>query len=224
MTILSYSRSRLQIAILVAALVGLGFVIRLGAASLIGDPIFGRNAYRDVKFDIVLPLLLALTCAAIWRFARLMNGDLQAIGARPEGLEVTGLFGRRTVAWDSLLAVHNVTYWFGLYRVRKCNIRYLQEGATKVMRVPLVLARQPHGGHMTLPDKVEAARAEALGRPYAPGGERIEGTGLDPDAAIARYLKAKAEAAAAGAGPAQEPRQAPAAARPRPAFGRKGLG
>jgi hypothetical protein len=95
------------------------------------------------------------------------------------------------------------------------------------MRVPLILTKRPSGGQMSLPEKIDKAREEALGRPSRPSGERLPGTGIDHDAAIARYLKAKAEAAAAAppdtpAAPREAP-TAPARARP-PRLRPQGLG
>ena len=225
MTILSYSRGRLQIGMLLFALGAFGLLIKLTLIGYVAG-VVGANAILDFRMNVWLPLCLAVTGTVIWRLWVLSAGDKAAIRMEPGGIVVTGLFRRRTIAWDALLAAHIVGYGLGLYRQRWLNLRYLDDGATRAVRVPLVVTRQPSGGYNALAAKLEQSQAEALGRPCAPGGERIGGSGLDPDAVIARYLAAKAQQAAAPQpatlpATAQEPIEPRAPARP--AFGRKGL-
>lgn len=223
MTILSYSRSRLQIGMLVFALGAVGLFIKLILVGYLAG-LVGANAILDFRMNIWLPLCLAVTGTVIWRLWTLSAGDTAAIRMEPDGLVVAGLFRRRTIPWNALLAAHIVGYGLGLYRQRWLNLRYLDDGATRAVRVPLVLTHQPGGGHMGLAAKIEQARANALGRPHAPGGERTEGAGIDPDAVIARYLAAKAQQAAAAPDPEPAHEHAVAHRMPaRPAFGRKGL-
>ncbi|HEY0115870.1 MAG TPA: hypothetical protein VGB54_09125 [Allosphingosinicella sp.] len=224
MTLLTYSRSRLQIGIALFSLAVVGAVLRILLMSAVA-PVMSGNAFFEFRLGLVLPMGLAITAAILWRMFNLLNGDLVALKTLPEGLQVTSFFRRRTIPWDSLLGGHKVTYWIGLSRRRRFNIRYLDDGTNRTMRIPLILAQRPEGGHESLSGKVENAREKALGRPLSPGGKRLPGTGIDHDAAIARYLEAKAQAAVAAAA-IPEPSAEPAlAARPvRPAFGRKGLG
>lgn len=231
MTILSYSRTRLYIGAALFSLTTFGFVIRIWVTQ-ITNPLAGRSSFGALQLEWVYPLGFLIAAAALVRTLHLLNGDLAALKVLPEGLQVTSFFRRKTIAWDSLLGGHKVTYWTGLHRRRMFNIRYLDDGANKTMRIPLILAKRPSGGHMSLSDKVDGAREEALGRPSEAGGERIPGTGIDHDAAIARYLKAKGETAAtigtpiAGKAPTADSRdqRMPAWPLARPAFGRKGLG
>jgi len=221
---LSYSRTRLQIGTALFALSMLMVTMRFWVQQAV---VPGRQygPFNDLQTDILFPIALLVPATILGRLVFLMRGDLAAIRALPEGLQVTGFFGRRLVQWDGLLGGHRVNYATLFHRNRWFNIRYLVDGANRSVRVPLILTKRPSGGQMSLPDKIDKAREEALGRPHTPGGERIEGTGIDHDAAIARYLKAKAAASAAepSLSAPPEPSLAPRPAA-RPAFGRKGLG
>ncbi len=227
MTILNYSRTRLQIGALLFTLSAFLVAARFWLVSSINNGRTWRSPAADVQLDWIFPAMFLFAAAVVGRMLYLMSGDMAAIKALPEGLQVTSFFGRRVIAWDGLIGGHRVNYGSILHRNRWFNIRYMVAGTYRAARVPLILTRRPSGGQMPLPEKIDRARDEALGRPSTPGGERLPGTGIDPDAAIARYLKAKAEAAAAG--PVEEPVAADEPAQPprqpvRPAFGRKGLG
>jgi hypothetical protein len=190
-----------------------------------------RNPLTAVQLDWIFPVMFLIAASIVLRMLYLLAGDLAAIRAKPEGLEVTGFLGRKLLPWEGLLGGHRVNYGNFLARNRWFNIRYMVDGGSRRVRVPLILTTRPSGGQQSLPEKIDKARDEALGRPSTPNGERLPGTGIDPDAAIARYLRAKAEAAAAApeqlasAGPADPVMEVAQAPRPpaRPAFGRKGL-
>ncbi len=225
-TILNYSRTRLQIGAALFTLSLLGITMRYWFFSGIGGA-FGRRPVALIQLDIVLPIAFLIAAAMLGRILYLLSTDLVAIKSLREGLMVRSFFGLRTIAWDGLIGGHRVNYGNFLHRNRWFNIRYLSAGSNCTVRVPLILTKRPSGGQMSLPEKIDKAREEALGRPSLPSGERIPGTGIDPDAVIARYLKAKAEAAAAA--PPEQPVAAVESAQParqpvRPAFGRKGLG
>ena len=226
MTILNYSRTRLQIGACLFALSALLLAGRFWLISGLADST-GAHVAVKIQLDWIYPAVFLCFAGIAGRMLHLLSGDLVAIRNLPEGLEVTGFFTRRVIAWEGLLGGHRVNYGNFLHRNRWFNIRYMVAGAYRAARVPLILTKRPSGGQMSLPDKIDKAREEALGRPSTPDGERLPGTGIDPDAAIARYLKAKAQAAAAAPELAPEPigvPTEPAPARARPAFGRKGLG
>jgi hypothetical protein len=224
-TILTYSRLRLQIGATLFAFSALAAVIRYWLVSSIDAGGRGwKSPAADIQLDWVFPLMFLFACAVVGRLLYLLSGDLVALKALPEGLQVTSFFSRRILAWDGLIGGHRVNYGNFLHRNRWFNIRYLAEGANKSMRVPLILTKRPSGGQMSLPEKIDKAREEALGRPSTPTGERLPGTGIDHDAAIARYLKNKAQAAAAAPPPQTPQPPAPIPTPARPAFGRKGLG
>jgi len=222
LTILSYSRTRLQLGACFFVLAGLLMMLRI---SIVSGFAGGRawDPVANFRIDGLLVAFLLIAGAPLARILYLLAGDLAAIRALPEGLQVTGFFGRRLVPWDGIVVCHQVDYGNFLHRNRWLNLRYVENGASRAVRVPLILAARPSGGHMSLPEKIERARADALGRTAAAAADRPPGAEFDPDAAIQRYLKAKAEeSAAAPAAPAPEA-PAPAPMRPRPAFGRKGL-
>jgi hypothetical protein len=243
-TILTYSRFRLQIGALLFSFSAFAVIARWWLTANVDAP-FTRNnrMVEGIQLEWIYPLSFLIFAAVVGRLMLLMAGDLVAVKALPEGLQVTSFFSRRVIAWDGLIGGHRVNYGNFMHRNRWFNIRYLVDGANRSLRVPLILTKRPSGGQMSLPEKIDRAREEALGQPFAPNGERLPGTGLDHDAAIARYLKNKAEAAAAAAaGPTAQPVPAagavahpfsppPAGREPnlpprqpvRPAFGRKGL-
>ena len=239
-TVLTYSRFRLQIGALLFSFSAFGVIARWWLTANVDAPFSRTNRMVEgIQLDWVYPLSFLIFAAIVARMMVLMAGDLAAIKALPEGLQVTSFFSRKILRWDGLIGGHRVNYGNFMHRNRWFNIRYLAEGANKTMRVPLILTKRPSGGQMSLPEKIDQAREEALGRPFTPNGERLPGTGMDHDAAIARYLKSKAQAAAAAAaaGPAARPQLAktdaparqpeappPIQAPARPAFGRKGLG
>jgi hypothetical protein len=225
-TILNYSWTRLQIGAVLFTLSACLVVARFWLVSSINNGRTLRSATADVQLDWVMPVMFLFAASVVGRMLYLMSGDLAAIKALPEGLQVTSFFSRRVIAWEGLIGGHRVNYGNFLHRNRWFNLRYMVAGAYRAARVPLILTKRPSGGQMSLPEKIDQARDEALGRPCTPGGERLPGTGIDPDAAIARYLKAKAEAAAAvppAPQPAAAEANAPPLVRARPAFGRKGL-
>jgi hypothetical protein len=226
-TILNYSRLRLQIGAVIFAFSAFAAILRYWFVSAVESGRDRQSPVADIQIEWVFPILFLIAAGMVGRMLYLMNGDLAAIRALPEGLEVTSFFSRRLLPWDDLIGGHRVNYGNFLHRNRWFNIRYLIDGSNRTTRVPLILTKRPSGGQMSLPEKIDKAREEALGRPSTSSGERLPGTGVDPDAVIARYLKAKAEAAAAA------PPDTPAAPREplppprepvRPAFGRKGLG
>lgn len=230
MVLLSYHRIRLQIGAFIFSMSATGFLIRISAEAFVDIP-YDNDPMEGLAANLIWPLGMVLALAAVWRMIALGKGDAAALRVLPEGLEVSGFWRRRVVPWDSLLGGHQVNYATFFHRNRFFNVRYLENGANRTARVPLILTKRPSGGQMSLPAKIDKAREEAMARPYRPTGERIEGTGIDHDGAIARYLAQKAQAEAqpkAQAGskaavPAAAPLQ-PAGLRPaRPAFGRKGL-
>jgi hypothetical protein len=228
-TILSYSRTRLQIGAALFSFSMLMVVLRFWVQDSI-VPDRGPNPFATIQTDIILPIAMLIPIAMLGRLFYLMCGDLAAIRALPEGLQVTGFLGRRLLPWEGVLGGHRVNYGNFMHRNRWFNIRYFVDGSNRAVRVPLILTKRPSGGQMSLSEKIDRAREDALGRPYKPSGERIEGTGIDHDAAIARYLEAKAREAELGV-PVAAPSAVPHAAAPalppvpsRPAFGRKGLG
>jgi hypothetical protein len=229
LTILSYSRSRLQIGIALFALTVLLVALRFWLVSAIADLTPSRNPVVDFRLGWIFPVLFLVPAAILGRMLYLLSGDLVAIKALPEGMQVTGFFGRRMVPWRGLLHGHQVNYGNILHRNRWFNVRYMENGANRSVRIPLILTKRGSGGHMALPEKIEKARAEALGQTYSPSAaDWVPAEDFDPDAALQRYLQARKEApAAAAAGPPQ-PAVAPEPASPRqparPAFGRKGLG
>lgn len=232
MTILTYSRLRLQIGAMLFSFSALGVIIRYWLVSSVNTGPRFRSPAADIQLEWAFPLMFLIFATIVGRLLYLLSGDLEAIKALPEGLRVTSFFSRRILPWDGLIGGHRVNYGNFLHRNRWFNIRYLAEGSNRTMRVPLILTKRPSGGQMSLPEKIDQAREEALGRPYTPDGQRVPGTGIDHDAAIARYLKRKAEEAAAAAAAPPRPTLAkadteaagPAPAPVRPAFGRKGLG
>ncbi len=226
MPLLSYHRVRLQIGACLFTLTLFGFVIRIWLATNVNPSWQRESPFEWVATDWAWPLGLALTAAVIGRMLYLGAGDLAALKPLPEGLQVTSFLARRTIAWDQLLGGHPVNYGNLFHRNRWFLVRYIQNGANRTMRIPLILTKRPSGGQMSLSEKIDRARAEALNQPYSPSGERIEGTGMDHDAAIQRYLASKAAAEAANpaapagaAAPALTAQPAPA----RPSFGRKGV-
>lgn len=229
MVLLSYHPVRLRIGALLFTMTVFGLIIRIFLATNVNPSFVRENPFEWVATDWVWPAAMALAAAVVGRMLYLGAGDCVALKSLPEGLQVTSFFSRKTIPWDQLLGGHRVNYGNLLHRNRWFNVRFMKEGAYGSMRIPLILTKRPLGGQQSLPDKIEQARAEALNHPYTPGGERIEGTGIDHDAAIARYLANKAAAVQAAA-PAPAPAAAalaqagPAAPIPaRPAFGRKGL-
>lgn|GEM_PF-5682755 len=225
MTILNYSRLRLQIGALLFTISALMVVARFWLVSSI-DAGLASSMNSRIQLDWIFPITFLFAAAIVGRMLYLLTGDMAAIKALPEGLQVTSFFSRRLLPWDGLIGGHRVNYGNFLHRNRWFNIRYLDDGSNRTLRVPLILTRRPSGGQLSLPERIDKAREEALGRPSTGSGERLPGTGIDHDAAIARYLKAKAEAAAAApAAPVVAVASRPSPPRPvRPAFGRKGLG
>lgn len=227
MTILCYSRLRLQIGTLLFSLSAFGLIAKWWLTANVDPRWTGPDPFQGFELEWVFPIGFLISAAIVGRFMYLLGSDLAAIKPLPEGLQVTTFFGRRTIPWDGLIGGHRVNYGNLLHRNRWFNVRYMIGGATRAARVPLILTKRPSGGQMSLPEKIDKARDEALGQQYTPGGERIEGTGFDPDAAIQRYLRARAEGGAPEPGPIESapPAEAAAPARPaaRPAFGRKGL-
>lgn len=229
MTILNYSRLRLQLGALLFTLSTLAVVARYWLVSSLSSGAW-RSSVSSVQLGWVFPLMFLFAAAVAGRMLYLLTSDMAAIRALPEGLQVTSFFGRRVIPWDGLIGGHRVDYGNLLHRNRWFNIRYLVAGAHRTLRVPLILTRRPGGGQMSLPQKIDQAREEALGRRFNPAGEPVSGAGFDPDAALARYLSAKQAAAEGGAAPqpkapreARSPPRQPPIEPARPAFGRKGL-
>lgn len=212
--LLSFDPLKLQLAMLAAAVSAIGAGARIWIAGWINSQIGLSGFLKSWRFEVVLPLWIAIALFLVYRLWTLLNGDHAALRATEQGLEVRTFLKHRIVPWHALLHSQAITNWYGPHRRKSFNIRYAQDGATHSLRVPVLLVARPVGGLTDLPDRIEKAQAAALGRGPSAGGA------FDPDAAIRRYLDGKKASAAAplDAAAAVPPLQ-PAPARP--TFGRR---
>jgi hypothetical protein len=174
-TILNYSRTRLQIGAAIFALSASLAIARYWLVSSINSGRTFRNPLSAIQLDWIFPIMFLIAAAITLRMLYLLSTDLVAIRSHPEGLEVTGFFGRKLLPWEGLLGGHRVNYGNFLHRNRWFNIRYMVDGGLGAVRVPLILTKRPSGGQQSLPEKIDKARDEALGRPSTPSGERLPG-------------------------------------------------
>jgi hypothetical protein len=201
-TLLSYCPMRLQLAMLTAALSAIASCARMWVAGWISGQIGFQSMWRTWRFDIVMPILLAVALFILYRLWLLFGSNRAALRITNDGLEVRSFLKHRVVPWTALLGSQSITNWYGPHRNCTFNIRFQEDGVTRTLRVPVLLAERPEGGFTALPDRIEKAQAAAPGR--GPGGG-----GFDPDAAIRRYLEGKAAAGSGDVTPAASPALSP---------------
>ncbi|HEX8366282.1 MAG TPA: hypothetical protein VF603_13455 [Allosphingosinicella sp.] len=215
-----YSRARLIGMAALMLLATIAFICLFANADAVAGSRRGRFFATAIGHGVVLPLLIALTGFVGCRAAAMAMGTLEAIEFQGSALFVTGIWGRKRIAWSNLdaLVLENAGGQQQLaFRTRSGGLF----GRTAA-RVPLGLTEIHSSRVEELMDVISRQRDLAC----AGHREDVEAPAatesFDADAAMARYLARKA------AGEASEPpraQAAPAAPQlpPRPSFGRKGL-
>jgi hypothetical protein len=212
-----YSRGKLIGMAAAMLLATMAFLWLFGNADAVAGSRRGRFFATAIGHGVVLPLLIALTGFVGCRAAAMAMGTLEAIEFQGSALFVTGIWGRKRIAWSNLdaLVLENTGGQQQLaFRTRSADLF----GHTAA-RVPIGLTEIHSSRIGELMDVIARQRdlacAGARSEPDAPP----EDDGFDADAAMARYLARKA---AEDAGPARADPPAPHSP-PRPSFGRKGL-
>ena len=194
----------------------------LGGAYLL----FGRTDDGSMLDTVTGIVLFAM--AAFAGYAGLDSRPALATDAN--GITIRTMFAHRTVRWSELLLVtierRNLRLWGIVPIMRRDYLSFMVQGGalgSKRMRLLGSWLALPPGGLGQLRDTILVARGAAAtmaSRVSETPDDAAEGSGFDPDAAIARYLAAKATEPTAS--PAPVIALTPIApARPRPSFGRR---
>lgn len=216
-----YSRGKLILMAAAMLLAAMLFVWLFANADALTGSRRGRFLATGFGHYFMLPMLIALTGFVACRAAAMAMGTLEAIEFQGSALFVTGIWGRKRIAWSNLdaLVLENAGGQQQLaFRTRSAGMF----GHTAA-RVPVGLTEIHSSRVDELMDLISRQRDLAVAERREEAEVPDAGDGFDADAAMARYLARRA--ADEGAAPQRSP-AAPAAAPqlpPRPSFGRKGL-
>jgi hypothetical protein len=212
-----YSRAKLVGMAALMLLATMAFIWLFGNADAVAGSRRGRFFATAIGHGVVLPLLIALTGFVACRTAAMAMGTLEAIEFQGSALFVTGIWGRKRIAWSNLnaLVLENTGGQQQLaFRTRSASLF----GHTAA-RVPLGLTEIHKSRIGELMDVIARQRDLACAGARDEPEAAAPGDGFDADAAMARYLARKA---AEDAEPGRADPPAPHLP-PRPSFGRKGL-
>lgn len=215
-----YSRGRLILMAAAMLLATLAFIWLFANADALTGSRRGRFLASGFGHYVMLPALIALTGFVGCRAAAMAMGTLEAIEFQGSALFVTGIWGRRRIAWSNLdaLVLENAGGQQQL-AFRTCSAGMFGHTAA---RVPLGLTEIHSSRIDELMDVISRQRDLACSGRREAAGAPAAGDDFDADAAMARYLARKA---AGGTGEPPRVDAVPAAPQlpPRPSFGRKGL-
>ena len=179
--------------------------------------------------ESTLNMIVGIVLLAMGVFAGYAAMDSRpALATDANGLTIRTLFARRTIRWSEVLVVtierRDLRLWGIVPIIRREYLSIMAQGGpmgSKRMRLLGSWLALPPGGLSHLRETILAARGAAPARSVSTPDGAADGSGFDPDAAIARYLSAKASApAAASLAPVATP--APVLPGPaRPSFGRR---
>jgi hypothetical protein len=212
-----YSRGKLIGMAALMLLATMAFIWLFGHADAVAGSRRGRFFATGFGHSVVLPLLISLTGFVACRTAAMAMGTLEAIEFQGSALFVTGIWGRKRIAWSDLdaLVLENTGGQQQLaFKTRSASLF----GHTAA-RVPIGLTEIHNSRVGELMDVIAHQRDLACAGARNEPEEAPSADGFDADAAMARYLARKA------AGDAQPVHADPPAPNlpPRPSFGRKGL-
>lgn len=226
MQTLRYDRTKLILWAVAGSLLLALFVWMFLNADMFTGSRRGRFLASGIGHWVFMPLLIGLFGGFVWRSAALAIGSLEAISITKSALIVTGMWGRRRIAWADLgdVVVESAGGQPNLAFRRRSGGLFGRTAA----RVPLKLTQLHPARTVELIESILLMRARIAPLETAAAVEEAALSGprsFDPDEAMARYLARKA-AEEGGTPAAAPPPPAPApnhAGPPRPTFGRKGL-
>lgn len=232
METLKYSQNKLVVRMAAAGVVGVGAIYLFANPDLVDDGVGQVTMFSgDLGHYAAIPATIIVCAIFVWLAAsRLMNGR-NAVECLPDEIRVTTYWGRTRIRWENLGHVY-IQKKRTRYYMRQSFLVFHYIGAglfgSKRIRVPLDVTELPSHRFEAFRESILAQKRIAENRPAgsqsggAPAASFADGdgSGFDPDAALARYLARKSEQT-------QSPPPAPTApvsiAPARAQFGRKGL-